>query len=412
MTDILAAPLPQELDLSPLISKLDDSEHVTTPRPRAAISAPPLGSAERRFIEGIQDAEDRPYPITVDQHSSRPRKRTQEQGGRPRKRTLPQLEPEPDTKEQVSDIVGTEPCLTRVAALQAAIKAAHAADVTGLSGVVMPDEPQQLEPEKDTIDAEPCPPAGFSAVTASSIDEQANIFLKAFVFDFQNGQNGGFSGVLKIAEAFRSFLSDPSDSDLEVDTAHRFLESRSETATVAELRAKMRTIDTDSNSRMALIEYLLFKFDKSVASFLNPPFEVPRHLLEALEAATATHRAHWDERHERDALYDSLDRASKAGGVKGLRAKAELAVARDRCWTYEWTQREVVTAYGARQAMRAVARADKETAAAEAMEQEQKRLEAEKAMVEEKASKLRSASRKALAARASTWGELKANDRA
>jgi hypothetical protein len=62
--------------------------------------------------------------------------------------------------------------------------------------------------------------------------------------------------------------------------------------------------------------------------------------------------------------------------------------------------------------MRAVARADKETAAAEAMEQEQKRLKAEKAMVEEKASKLRSASRKALAARASTWGELKANDRA
>ena len=112
---------------------------MTTPRPRATISAP-LGSAERKVIEGIQDAEDRPYPITVDQHSSRPRKRTQEQGGRPRKRTLSQLEPEPDTKEQVSDIVGTEPCLTRVAALQAAIKAAHAADVTGLSGVVMPDE--------------------------------------------------------------------------------------------------------------------------------------------------------------------------------------------------------------------------------------------------------------------------------
>ena len=94
-----------------------------------------------------------------------------------------------------------------------------------------------------------------------------------------------------------------------------------------ELRNKMQAIDADQNLRMALIEFLLFNYGKSVDEFLNPPFEVPEELLAALEQATAAHRAYWRERAERDALYENLERTSTVGGVKGMRAKAEPTAA-------------------------------------------------------------------------------------
>lgn len=246
-------------------------------------------------------------------------------------------------------------------------------------------------------------PAGLLAVTAAPIDEQVELFLKAFVFDFQDGKNGGFAGVLTIAEQFRGYLAEASDCDCEIDAAHRFLEARNEATTVEELRQKMQAIDIDRNRRMALIEYLLFRYGKSVGEFLNPPFEVPAHLRAALEKATAAHRAHWKEREERNLMYETLERTSVMGGVKGLRAKAELAAARARNWTADWNAREVTAAAGARSASRVVAAADKETLSRQAIEAEEARLAEEAAGRKAAEDLARKAGQAALRSRAARW---------
>ena len=248
------------------------------------------------------------------------------------------------------------------------------------------------------------PPAAFLEETAKTIDEQAAAFLKAFIFDFQ--ANGGFAEVLQLAEEFRPYLPHPGAPDCEVDAAHRFLESRGETTTVQELRDKMAAIDADKNNRMALLEYLLFKYGRTVEEFLEPAFAgapVPPHLLAALDAATAAHRQHMAERAERDQLYETLESAAGSGGVKGMRAKAELAQARARNWTEDWNARQLQGAAASRRAGRAVQRADKETLAREALEAEEARLAEEQAAQEAEAAEKRNAGRQALRARAALW---------
>jgi len=53
--------------------------------------------------------------------------------------------------------------------------------------------------------------------------------------------------------------------------SHKFLESFGETLTVVQLREKLRQIDLDSNGKMALLEYLCFRFSKSVVQVVDAP---------------------------------------------------------------------------------------------------------------------------------------------
>jgi len=59
--------------------------------------------------------------------------------------------------------------------------------------------------------------------------------------------------------------------ELDEFKAHKFLESWGETLTVIELRAKLRQIDLDANGKMALLEYLCFRYHKTVAQAANAP---------------------------------------------------------------------------------------------------------------------------------------------
>ena len=52
---------------------------------------------------------------------------------------------------------------------------------------------------------------------------------------------------------------------------HKFLESLGETLTVIQLREKLRKIDQDANGKMALLEYLAFKYSKSVQQVIDAP---------------------------------------------------------------------------------------------------------------------------------------------
>jgi len=59
--------------------------------------------------------------------------------------------------------------------------------------------------------------------------------------------------------------------DLDEFNAHRFLEKLGETRTVKQMRDELREIDMDFNKRMALIEYFLWNYKKSVSDFLSKP---------------------------------------------------------------------------------------------------------------------------------------------
>jgi len=70
-------------------------------------------------------------------------------------------------------------------------------------------------------------------------------------------------------------------NDLDEFFSHKFLESLGETLTVIALRERLRQIDIDNNNRMALIEYLMFKYSKSVEQVVNAPQSDNKEELEA-----------------------------------------------------------------------------------------------------------------------------------
>ena len=53
--------------------------------------------------------------------------------------------------------------------------------------------------------------------------------------------------------------------DLDEFNAHRFLERLDETKTVKQMRDELREIDMDFNKRMAIVEYLLWRYGHSVS---------------------------------------------------------------------------------------------------------------------------------------------------
>jgi len=59
--------------------------------------------------------------------------------------------------------------------------------------------------------------------------------------------------------------------DLDEFKAHRFLETVGETLTVVELRKRLETIDIDKNKRMAISEYLLFRYKQTPDALVNSP---------------------------------------------------------------------------------------------------------------------------------------------
>jgi len=59
--------------------------------------------------------------------------------------------------------------------------------------------------------------------------------------------------------------------DLDEFKAHRFLESYGETLTVVELRKRLEAIDIDKNKKVALSEYLLFRYKKTPQELVDAP---------------------------------------------------------------------------------------------------------------------------------------------
>jgi len=95
------------------------------------------------------------------------------------------------------------------------------------------------------------------------------LFLNGF---WKDGAEENAENIWKFAHKFIELDSRKKEgNELDEFWSHKFLESLGETLTVIQLREKLRKIDLDVNGKMALLEYLAFKYDKTVEQILNAP---------------------------------------------------------------------------------------------------------------------------------------------
>jgi len=158
----------------------------------------------------------------------------------------------------------------------------------------------------------------FKEAVAKPIDEQAKIFLRAFVTDFQ----GKFEQVLDLVEEFRGYVTKGGDGQLDEHQTHIFLEKKGEAATVVEFREKMKQIDIDFNKKVSVLEYLLFRYKKSTKELFEARPNAA--LIKMLEEAIEKYQAVFRERKEREDKIAQLEAVVAHGGPGSPKAKAEL----------------------------------------------------------------------------------------
>jgi len=109
----------------------------------------------------------------------------------------------------------------------------------------------------------------FLELTRMKYADQAKWYLNGF----WGAAEKEAENIWKFAQKFIELDQKHGKAGCELDEflSHKFLESLGETLTVLELRQKLRKIDLDANGRMALLEYLCFRFHNSVAQAVNNP---------------------------------------------------------------------------------------------------------------------------------------------
>ena len=102
--------------------------------------------------------------------------------------------------------------------------------------------------------------AKFDALVAKSTDEQAEFFLKSFIFALGDG----WKDVMALAKSFSQHLdSKNQDKDLDCVQAADFLQHNGRTRTAMQRRAELRDVDLDNNDRICFLEYLLIHYKVS-----------------------------------------------------------------------------------------------------------------------------------------------------
>jgi len=189
----------------------------------------------------------------------------------------------------------------------------------------------------------------WNEVTGKTYAQQAQWFLNAYWDELgpSEGEN-----IWKYVQTFQKIdKRGKTGNDLDEFEAHKFLESLGETLTVIALRERLRTIDVDNNNRMALMEYLIFKYSKPVVKTITAPqSDNKKELDEAQEMvnnaqlalvdmetklqeqkkAEAENKAALDELHKQEEDYKNriaaLERATQEGTVvQKNKAANELA---------------------------------------------------------------------------------------
>lgn len=187
----------------------------------------------------------------------------------------------------------------------------------------------------------------FNALVESSVDDQAEFFLKSFIFALEDN----WKEVPELSTKFKKALQGAGESGDQMNeaTAASFLQANGRTRTALQRRDEIRDIDLDDNKMISFIEYLLLHYKHMILSeyykrmeqtpiepldnfgigvvgvgekLLDELFTLPVGLDPALERAieefTATKKA-------REARLKDLEEKANQGGVKGFAAKNEIA---------------------------------------------------------------------------------------
>jgi len=111
--------------------------------------------------------------------------------------------------------------------------------------------------------------AKWNDITARTYAGQAKWFLNGFWEEMKGEAEKTWDFVALCAKV--DIAKKAAGNELDEFQAHQFLEQLGETLTVQEMRNKLRDIDIDFNKRMALIEYLIFRYNKGVTEVINAP---------------------------------------------------------------------------------------------------------------------------------------------
>jgi hypothetical protein len=242
----------------------------------------------------------------------------------------------------------------------------------------------------------------FSEVTAQPIDQQANTFLRAFAVEF----SGNFEGVLDLAGDFKKFAPKTGDvRELDEMQAHLFLERRGETLTVQELRDYLRQIDLDENHMVSFIEYLLFRYQKTITQLFAPPAAggPSPEALALLDEAIRIYTAIVNKKAEYESKMETLERTIKeTKGVKQADAKKALEGMKGELTLQ--LQIDVMKAKGAKQRAQKAVEESIKKGGHDPFAAEQERLAREKKQKQDQEAKEQAEKRAKIKARAAQFG--------
>ncbi|KAK3258418.1 hypothetical protein CYMTET_32534 [Cymbomonas tetramitiformis] len=244
--------------------------------------------------------------------------------------------------------------------------------------------------------------AKFAELNDKECVEQARVFLRAFIKEFQ----GKFQEVLDLCGHFEKKLAESGSQGNELEKAylHQYLETHDETLANVELVDALKKIDLNMNNKTSFLEYLLFRYKKTVVDLLAPMEEHDEDLMAALNAAIAAHRSSTAVFEDHETKIKELEALVEQGGVKGMKAKHELAQLKERRWTVD-NRAAIQSKVALKKTEKAVEDDSKarEAAAQENYEAEQQRLADEKAAKDAEEKAARDKKRAAMAERAAMF---------
>jgi len=111
--------------------------------------------------------------------------------------------------------------------------------------------------------------AEFLALTRKKYADQAKWFLNGF---WKHGAEENAELIWSYTQKCIELDTKKGEgNELDEFWSHKFLESFGETLTVLALREKLKKIDLDANGKMGLLEYLCFRFEKTVKQCVEAP---------------------------------------------------------------------------------------------------------------------------------------------
>lgn len=110
----------------------------------------------------------------------------------------------------------------------------------------------------------------------------------------------------------------------------RFLTAQNRTMTRDQMRKTFAACDFDKNNGISFLEWLLFRYEKTVADVMTEPDPLPADVRDELNASLKEYQeAMGQERVFTDKISE-LEKQVEGGGVKGNLAKAELEALKNK----------------------------------------------------------------------------------